>query len=59
VDRCNDILPFIADNRFESNCDPEPAKFVSEKERIGIRSATDQQFRADRNNFCIESWSHK
>jgi hypothetical protein len=52
--RRNDILPFIADNRLESNCDPEPAKFVSEKERIGIGPAPDQQFRPDRNDFCIK-----
>ena len=50
----DDILPFIADDRFESNCDPELAEFVGEEERIGIGSAPDQQFRADRNGFCIK-----
>ena len=59
VNRRDDILPFIADDRFESNGDPEPAEFVGEKERIGIGPAPDQQFSADRNNFCIESWCHK
>jgi hypothetical protein len=54
MDRCDDILPFIADNRLESNCDPDPAKFVSEKERIGIGPAPDQQFSADRNDFCFK-----
>ena len=52
----DDILPFITDDRFESNGDPELAEFVGKEERVGIGSAPDQQFRADRDGFCGESW---
>jgi hypothetical protein len=54
VNRCDDILPVITDNRFESNGNPKQAKFVGEKERVGIGSAPDQQFAADRDSFCIK-----
>jgi hypothetical protein len=49
----DDILPFITDNRFESNGDPELAEFVGEEERVGIGPAPDQQLSADRDSFCI------
>ena len=54
----DDILPFIANDRFESNGDPKFAEFVGEEERIGIGSAPDQQFGADGDDFCVECGSY-
>jgi hypothetical protein len=53
VNSRDDILPFIADNRFESNCNPEPAEFVGEEKGIGIGSAPDQQLSTDRDDFHV------
>jgi hypothetical protein len=52
VNRRDDILSFIADDRFKSNDDSKPAEFIREKERVGIGPSADQQFGADRNGFC-------
>jgi hypothetical protein len=50
----DDVLSLIADDRFESNGDPELAEFIGKEERVGIGSSPDQQFTADRDNFCIK-----
>ena len=55
VNSRDDILPFITDDRFESNCDPELAEFVGKKERVGIRSAPDQSVQCRCDSFCGES----
>src|SRR5207302_2075480 len=52
AERHHDILFFIADDRFESNGDPEFAEFVGKEEGVGVGSAADQQFSADRDSFC-------
>jgi hypothetical protein len=52
VNNRGDVLPLIANDRFESNGDPEFSEFISEEERIGVGSAPDQQFGTDGDGFC-------
>ena len=48
----DDVLPFIANDRFESNGDPKFSEFIGEEERVGVGSAPDQQLSADGDGFC-------
>jgi hypothetical protein len=52
VNNRDDVLPFIANDRFESNGDPKFSEFISEEERVGVGSAPDQQFSTDGDGFC-------